>query len=106
MASYIAGRYQARMRPWCARRWVKGKVYYLGYYRTRAEAELVEEAFHLGKETAEASTESRQAGTQRAEALVPADPKTICQAACWKGGQMKPDHYCQLPYMHVGSHRF
>jgi hypothetical protein len=43
MASYQSGNLQERQRPWLARTWKARKPTYLGYYRTRAEAELAEQ---------------------------------------------------------------
>lgn len=46
MATYQQGNQQARTRPWIARVWTKGRWYppeYLGYFKTRAEAEKAEE---------------------------------------------------------------
>lgn len=44
MATYQAGNKQERTRPYLARVWTNRQPTYLGYYRTRAEAERAEEA--------------------------------------------------------------
>ena len=42
MATYQAGNKSERERPFLARVWTKRKPTYLGYYRTRTEAERAE----------------------------------------------------------------
>lgn len=47
MATYMAGKYRERAKPWHARAYVNRKAVSLGYYRTRGEAEAAEAFWKL-----------------------------------------------------------
>ena len=77
MATYQAGNKSERKRPYIARIWPNGRWFppeYLGYYRTRAEAEKAEEEAR-GKTSAQEGQGTGQAGTQRAGSLGPSGPR-------------------------------